>query len=128
MALKDPFAQECLEKMQAIGTVTARAMFGGYGFYYDGVFFAVIAEEGKLHFKADEESVGEFELVGAEQWVYDGHPGKPPTGMPYWCPPGDFLNDPAELKRWMDLGLAAGRRKAASKKPKSKLAKSKKQA
>ena len=78
----------------------------------------MIAEEGRLHFKVDDESQPVFEEVGAEQWVYDGHPGKPPTVMPYWSPPGQFLDDPVELKKWMELGVEAARRLAAKKKPK----------
>ena len=112
MALKDPFAQDCLEKLQELGPVTAKAMFGGYGFYWDGVFFAVVAEPERLHFKTDEQSVGEFESAGAEQWIIDGGPTMGPGAMKYWSPPGEFLENREELRRWVELAVEAGRRSA----------------
>lgn len=115
MALKDPFAQMCLERLQVLGTVTARAMFGGYGFYCDGLFFAGIMEEGRLFIKTDKETAGIFEEAGARQWIWDGDPRKGPTAMAYWSPEGDWLDDPAEIVKWGKLGVEAATRAAAKK-------------
>lgn len=115
MALKDPFAQECLEAIQAIGPVTARSMFGGCGFYWNGVFFAVIAEPGRLHFKGDGETVAVYEAAGASQWVWDGDPTRGPVAMKYWAPPGEVWKDAEALRDWSALGVAAGLRTAGKK-------------
>ena len=120
MPLKDPFAQECLEKLQLIGKVTARAMFGGYGYYCEGTFFALIAEESQLCFRCDEESISIYENAGANQWIYAGHSEKPPTKMPYFCPPGDFLLNPQELEKWANLGLDSAKRVALKKQTRPK--------
>ena len=46
--------------------------------------------------------------------------GRPRLRQIYRLAPDDAYDDPDELRRWADLGLAAGRRAAAKKKPKKK--------
>lgn len=91
-------------------------MFGGYGFYFEDVFFAVIVEDGRLHFKADDLTVGKFEAAGAEQWIWEGDLERGPVRMNYWSPLGDVLEDLGVLETWVRLAVEAGRRGAGKKK------------
>jgi len=96
------------------GPITVRAMFGGYGIFYDGVIFASVIEN-ELYFRVDEESREEFEKRGSKQFVYEGM-GRP-VGMPYFTIPAAILKNKKELKRWIDRAYLAS---MTSKKKKKK--------
>ena len=82
-----------------IKCVTSKRMFGGYGYYLDGRIFAFIVE-GELYFKADEETSKDFEELGSEQFIYDGHKNKGPVAMPYWKVPEEIMNDREKIEDW----------------------------
>ena len=103
---------ECLEPL---GIVTSRAMMGGQTLYCDGVVFAIVAG-GELWFKADAETDHEWDSAGRDRFTYD-RDGKP-ASMNYRLAPDDVYDYPEEMMRWAELGLVAGRRAAAKKKPK----------
>lgn len=86
------------------GPITARAMFGGYGIYYDRVIFASIVED-RLFFRVDEINRADFEAFDAEPFVYEGS-GKQVT-MPYLTLPEAILHDPTQLKRWIEKARQA---------------------
>lgn len=106
-----------VEAMEEAGTVTSRAMMGGLTLYCDGVVFAII-DEGQIWFKSDAETDHEWEAAGCAKFTYD-RDGKVAT-MNYRLAPDDVYDYPEELRRWAELGLVAGRRAAAKKKPKKK--------
>lgn len=105
------------EAMEEAGTVTSRAMMGGLTLYCDGVVFGIV-DEGQIWFKSDAETDPEWEAAGCAKFTYD-RDGKPAT-MNYRLAPDDVYDYPEELRRWAELGLVAGRRAAAKKKPKKK--------
>jgi len=45
MAKHSEFVEHVVETMRAFGHVEAKAMFGGWGLYHRGAFFALIAED-----------------------------------------------------------------------------------
>ena len=51
------------------GEVSARAMFGGYGLYHDGVLIGVVMDDG-LYLKVDAETQALFEAEGCAPFVY----------------------------------------------------------
>ncbi len=61
--------------------ISARAMFGGYGLYQDGVIFGIIAGD-ELYFKVGESNKARYERMHSRPFVYTGH-GKP-MSMSYW--------------------------------------------
>lgn len=77
--------------------VTARAMFGGFGVYKDGVIFGIIVDD-ELYFKVDETNQAEYEAMESEPFVYSAKGGKKMT-MSYWKIPSDVLEDAHELMR-----------------------------
>jgi DNA transformation protein len=105
------------EALEEVGTVTSRAMMGGHTLYCDGVVFAIVAN-GQLWFKSDAQTDAEWEAAGCEKFTYD-RDGKTAT-MNYRLGPDDIYDYPEEMLRWSELGLVAGRRAAAKKKPRTK--------
>ena len=87
-----------------IDGITSRAMFGGYGFYRDGLIFGIIAD-GKLYFKVGDGNREDYEKSGSKPFVYTGKKGKPMT-MSYWELPSDVMEDKPELSVWIEKAIA----------------------
>ena len=109
------FVSHVVETMRALGPVEARAMFGGWGLYHQGAFFALILDVA-LYFKADDESRAEFERRGLERCVYAMKGGETLT-LSYYAAPEEALEDAEVMARWARLGYAAALRAAKAKRP-----------
>ncbi|MDP3920503.1 MAG: TfoX/Sxy family protein [Candidatus Omnitrophota bacterium] len=46
------FKEFVLDQLPNAGSIDCKAMFGGFGLYRNGIFFAIIARE-RLYFKTD---------------------------------------------------------------------------
>ncbi len=92
-----------------ISGISSRSMFGGYGFYYRGVFFALIAD-GKLYFKAGEENKKDFLDYGSVPFIYTGHKGKDVT-MSYFELPANIMDDKTLILEWVEKSAALGVKK-----------------
>jgi len=114
MPQQDSFVQYTVELLEPLGPVQARAMFGGWGLYYGGMMFGLIAE-GRLYLKTDEENRPAFEAAGGEPFVYDSGKGKPPVAMSYWTPPTDASDDAHALLPWARRAVEAAQRAQAKK-------------
>ncbi len=97
------------DAMQEIRGVTARAMFGGYGLYKDGVIFAIIVDD-QLYFKADEKNRPAYEEKGSKPFTYEAKNRKR-VAMSYWELPSEILEDRELLTDWVEASLSASRRK-----------------
>ena len=71
-----------------LGHLTARAMFGGYGIYLDGLLIGVLIEDA-LYLKADEQTTALFGKAGGAPYVYLGQ--QRPITMSYWSLPEEAL-------------------------------------
>ncbi|MBX9765614.1 TfoX/Sxy family protein [Patescibacteria group bacterium] len=96
---KDYVVGDVLGDMRGI---TARAMFGGYGLYKDGVIFGIIAED-ELYLKVDDTNRDEFVAFDSHPFVYEQGKHKKTT-MSYWVIPEEILEDRARME---DLVLAS---------------------
>ena len=92
-------------------------MFGGVGFFREGVMFALIAYE-ELYFRVDELSEPDFESLGLGRFVYE-KPGGKAMSMSYCKAPPDAYDAPGIMQEWAEKGFAAACRVDAAK-PKSK--------
>ena len=108
------FVEHVVETMSGLGKVTAKQMFGGWGLYHDGAFFALVIED-SLYLKADDENRGEFEAAGLESFVYVTKDGER-IAMSYYQAPPEALESPAVMTDWARSGYAAALR-AKSRKP-----------
>ena len=96
------------ELLADFGTVSARAMFGGYGLYHDGVMFAVVIDDG-LYLKVDTQTQALFEAEGCAPYVYTQT--EQPLTMSYWSVPVAALDSPQAMLPWARLAYAAALRK-----------------
>jgi len=111
--LPELVAHAC-ELFAPLGAIRVKAMFGGWGFYCDELFFAIVAFE-TLYLKADAESAARFSDAGGEPFRYGRKDGRTET-MNYWTVPGEALESPAEMRPWARLALAAALRGRQPKK------------
>ena len=63
------FTSYVVDLMQSIGPVNAKAMFGGYGIFLEGLMFGLVADS-VLYLKVDKETENEFKAKGLEQFTY----------------------------------------------------------
>ena len=94
------FRDRALGLLLSFGPVTARAMFGGYGLYLDGVMFGLIAHD-TLYFKVDEGKRRPFE-------------------MSYYQVPEAFMDNPTSLAKWAERAHQAAKRTRAKNPPRRK--------
>ena len=106
------FASYVAELMQSIGPVSARAMFGGYGIFLNGLMFGLIADS-VLYLKADKETEKQFTAKELEQFTYsrEGRTIK----MSFYQAPEEAMDNSAEMRSWAVLAYEAARRSAAKK-------------
>lgn len=116
MAADTELVEHCRELLAPLGTVRARRMFGGHGFYVDDLFVALIAF-GRLYLKADAQTRPRFEAAGCEPFVYDG--GGRQVTLGYFTAPDDAMESPALMQPWARLALEAALRGRAAKAPKA---------
>lgn len=95
------------------GAVSARAMFGGYGLYHDGVMIGLVIDDG-LYLKVDGQTQALFEAEGCAPFVYT-QMAKPVT-MSYWSVPDAALDSPQAMLPWARLAHAAALRKPKPRK------------
>jgi|SRR3989344_3827070 len=109
MARDDSFHEYIMsEVLQGIDGVTSRPMFGGFGIYKDGAFFALISK-GELYFKVDESNKSDFEKYDSKPFVYTDHKGKDVT-LSYWLVPEEIMENKGELAKWVDKSVEARRK------------------
>ncbi len=106
------FVTHVLDLLEALGPVSARRMFGGYGIYLDQLMFALVASD-TLYLKVDDESRGEFEAAGLEPFRYTKK-GKT-YQMSYHAAPEDALEDAELLRDWARKAVDAAMRTAHGK-------------
>ena len=97
-----------------------KRMFGGAGVFSGELMFA-LAFEDDLYLRADDESRGELEALGAEPFSYEAR-GEVMT-LGYWRAPGEIWDDPEAAQRWAARSLEAAARKRATKRKTAKKAK-----
>lgn len=104
-----------LELFAPLPGLRVKPMFGGWGFYSEDVFFALVAFD-SLYLKADTTSQDAFEAAGCQPFRYT-HPDGRTATMGYWSAPEEALESPATMLPWarsaLDCALRA--RKAGKK-------------
>ena len=113
MATHPQFLAHCTELLSSIGTVRARRMFGGHGFYVDDLFMALILGD-RLYLKIDVHSRGAFEAAGCVPFVYPNTAGEH-NSLNYFSAPEEAMESPPLMEPWARLALAAALRARAAK-------------
>jgi DNA transformation protein len=105
MAVSTQFNAFVLDLLGTLRPVTARRMFGGVGYYADGLFFA-IADDDVLYLRVDDASRSHYEAEGLQAFAPLG-PGT--KSMNYYTLPARLYDDTDELAVWLRRALAAAR-------------------
>ncbi len=114
-AARPEIVDHALELFAPLGAIRVRRMFGGYGFYCDNLFFALVAWD-TLFLKADAEAQGPFEAAGSEVFRYTQPDGREFT-MGYWSAPDEALDSPQAMLPWARQALACALRLRKPAKP-----------
>jgi DNA transformation protein len=111
------FVDYVRELFAPAGHVAVRRMFGGDGYYVDGLFCA-LAWEGQLFLKVDDATRADFEAAGCAPFVYMGQ--EQPVEMAYWTVPESALESAEDMAPWLRRAMEAAGRKAAKKAPRKR--------
>lgn len=99
--------QHFIDLMDRFAVVRARAMFGGHGFYRDGVMFALLAN-GVLYLKVDDETRAIFTRCNLRPFSFAAK-GRT-VHLSYHEAPPQALEDPTEMAQWCALAWQAALR------------------
>lgn len=96
--------------------VTSRAMFGGFGLYLDGAFFAVISD-GVLYFRTDDGSRVDYVERGMQPLQPKHRPRGPKTVDRHFEVPADVFADDGMLHEWAVRAAATSQPKRRGRAP-----------
>jgi DNA transformation protein len=91
----ESFKDFVLDQLQELDGVEARRMFGGFGLYQDETFFGIV-HKGKLFFKIDDSTVGEYQRRKMKPF----RPNAKQTLKSYYQVPVDIIENADELRKW----------------------------
>ena len=109
---RDPFVEGLVAALTPLGPIHARAMFGGWGVYLDGLCFGLIADTA-LFLKVDARNRPYFERAGMgpfKPWA-----DKPMVLASYYETPAAVVRVPATLRAWAARAIEAARAAKAAK-------------
>jgi DNA transformation protein and related proteins len=114
MPVSESFRSYVLEQIgRVVERVRGKNMFGGVGVYAGEHFFALIDDD-VLFFKVDDMTRPEFIARGMKAWspFEDGVESRG-----YYQLPAELLEDPDELRPWVDkaVAVASAKRKKKSR-------------
>jgi DNA transformation protein and related proteins len=98
MAVSESYRTFVLERLEVVGEITARNMFGGVGIYCNGFFFALLADDA-LYLKVDDSNRADFESYGMGPFAPFEDKGDSRV-MQYYEVPADVLEDNTLLRVW----------------------------
>ena len=96
----ESFKDFVLDQLQELDGVEARRMFGGYGLYQDEIFFGIL-HKGRLYFKVDESTVGEYRRRKMKPFC----PHAKQTLKSYYEVPVEIIEDGDRLGVWAETAI-----------------------
>ena len=106
VAKDDSFKDFVLDQLTGLDDLEARRMFGGYGLYQDETFFGII-HKGRLYFKIDERTVGEYRKRKMKPF----RPNAKQTLKSYYQVPVDIIEDADRLCTWAVNAVSCQRKR-----------------
>ncbi len=98
------FVEWVAERLEPLGEVRVKRMFGGWGIYQRETFFAIVYD-GRLFLKTNDDTQGRFESRGSTRF----RPSERQTMRRYWEVPADVLEDADALLEWAAEAARAAR-------------------
>jgi len=109
------FGAYVLDQLSGLDDVEAKPMFGGAGFYLDGVFFGILYKE-HLYFRTSPATTRDYTKRKMKPFTpFDGKRGSSKT---YYEVPVEILESPPDLASWARKAASAAEEKP--KKPEKK--------
>jgi DNA transformation protein and related proteins len=105
--VSEAFKQFVLDQLENLDDLEPRTMFGCYGLYSRGIFFAILAGD-VLYLKVDDESRREYERAGAAQFRPFANR---PASRNYYAVPVSVLEDAADVTRWARRAIRVAERR-----------------
>ena len=107
MPVSDEYLTYVVDQLECLGPVQSKRMFGEAGLYFEGLFFAVVADD-VLHFKVDDSNRADYEAAG--MGPFQPFPDKEIT-MQYYEVPIDVLENRDTLRDWAEKAVRVAERK-----------------
>jgi len=116
--MQDPYVEELLVRLEGLGDLRSKRMFGGYGISCDDLFFALVAE-GVLYFKVDVSNRQGYLEHGTRAFLPDKDQSDADklAKAGYFEVPGEVEEASARFLEWAAAAFEVAKRK--QKKPKS---------
>ena len=96
---------EVLDHLAEMGEVTERRMFGGYGLYFEGLFFGLLDRQGQFYLRADPDHCSEFQSRQGQPF----RPDPEKKAMNYWSVSQEILADPPLLLKLAEAAVQLAR-------------------
>lgn len=103
----ESFKDFVLDQLQELDGVEARRMFGGFGLYQDETFLGII-HKGRLYFKIDEATVGEYRKRKMKPF----RPSARQTLKSYYQVPVEIIEDAERLAEWATRAMHCQKNKS----------------
>lgn len=110
-SVDNEFVLTVSELLAPLGHIRPKRMFGGFGLYCDGVFFAIIADD-VLYLKGDVQTRDTYDAMEMAPFVVSS--GRAQT-LSYFEVPGDWLEGEDQLIEFAHMALGAANRAQALK-------------
>ena len=115
ISMQNEYCQFVMDSLSNFGSVSVRKMFGGYGVYFQGLMFGLIANE-HLYFKVDDSNRADFEKAHSHAFTYQAK--NKTMSLAYWLVPAEVLEEPEQLYFWAKKAHHVAFTAAAAKKEK----------
>ena len=91
------FGAFVLDQLSALGAVEARPMFGGAGFYLEGVFFGILYKE-RLYFRVSPDTIKDY--TSRKMKPFEPFEGKLGQSRGYYEVPIEIVESADDLAKW----------------------------
>ncbi|HET6263752.1 MAG TPA: TfoX/Sxy family protein [Usitatibacter sp.] len=119
MPARSEFLDHVVEMMRPFGAVAPRPMFGGWGLYREGLFFALVFDD-TLYLKADDGNAPDFEAEGLEAFVFESRNTGETILTSYRRAPPEALESPEVMAHWARGAYGAALRKEQARRPRGR--------
>ena len=86
-----------LDQLSALGAVDARPMFGGAGYYLDGVFFGLLYQE-RLYFRVSADTIKDY--TSRKMKPFEPFAGRKGKSLGYYEVPIEIVESAGDLVKW----------------------------
>ena len=95
MAINQSQLDFIVDQLNGIGEFTYKNMFGGVGFFKEGIMFALLGNN-IFNLRVDESNVEDYDAYGMKRFLAT----EEKKGLPYYEVPVDILEDRDLLTEW----------------------------